>query len=165
MQSPPGAMKIFNWNCQGVGSPWTVCKLKEIIRLHRPGLVFISETKCKAKRCDRKEDVKLPSYATVKSDDCATRWRFTSFYGYLELSKRKEGWELLRRHSRAYVRPWLCAVDFNEVLEQHEKQGSLPRAEWQIKDFSDCLADCDFKTSDSRVTRSPSVIIAKARTR
>ncbi|KAL0449049.1 UNVERIFIED_CONTAM: putative mitochondrial protein [Sesamum latifolium] len=159
----------------GVGSPWTVHTLKEIIRLHKPGLVFISETKCKARRCDRikegvnyhglgvdsvgkgggllllwRKDIEvwLQSFlahhidATVRSDDCPERWRFTGFYGYAELSKRKEGWELLRRLSRVYARPWLCAGDFNEVLNQHEKQGVIPRAQWQIKDFHDCLQVC-----------------------
>ncbi|KAL0361355.1 UNVERIFIED_CONTAM: hypothetical protein Sradi_3820000 [Sesamum radiatum] len=50
---PPRAMKILAWNCQGMGPPWTVRTLTETMRLHRPGLVFISETKCKARRCDR----------------------------------------------------------------------------------------------------------------
>ncbi|KAL0319750.1 UNVERIFIED_CONTAM: hypothetical protein Sradi_5236500 [Sesamum radiatum] len=36
-----------------VGPPWTVRCLTELIKLHRPGLVFLSETKCKARRCDR----------------------------------------------------------------------------------------------------------------
>ncbi|KAL0444690.1 UNVERIFIED_CONTAM: hypothetical protein Slati_2191700 [Sesamum latifolium] len=55
-QSPPGPMKILVWNCQGMGPPWTVRTLTELIRLHRPGLIFVSETKCKAMRCDRVKD-------------------------------------------------------------------------------------------------------------
>ncbi|KAL0286538.1 UNVERIFIED_CONTAM: hypothetical protein Sangu_2472500 [Sesamum angustifolium] len=46
-------MKLLAWNCQGPSPPWTVHTLKELIQLHRPDLVFLSETKCKARRCDR----------------------------------------------------------------------------------------------------------------
>ncbi|KAL0320306.1 UNVERIFIED_CONTAM: putative mitochondrial protein [Sesamum radiatum] len=64
------------------------------------------------------------------------------FYGYPDVARRKEGWNLLRTLSKGSVRPWVCAGDFNEILEQHEKQGALPRPQWQIKDFRDCLDDC-----------------------
>ncbi|KAL0399794.1 UNVERIFIED_CONTAM: hypothetical protein Sradi_2322700 [Sesamum radiatum] len=45
-------MKILVWNCQGLGSLWTVHALDELIRLHDPALVFLSETKCKKRKCD-----------------------------------------------------------------------------------------------------------------
>ncbi|KAL0438857.1 UNVERIFIED_CONTAM: hypothetical protein Slati_2368700 [Sesamum latifolium] len=38
-------MKILSWNCQGLGSPWIVRSLVELIKLHNPSLVFLSETK------------------------------------------------------------------------------------------------------------------------
>ncbi|KAL0329323.1 UNVERIFIED_CONTAM: hypothetical protein Sradi_4919000 [Sesamum radiatum] len=38
-------MKILNWNCQGLGPPWTIQNFIELVRLHSPGLVFFSETK------------------------------------------------------------------------------------------------------------------------
>ncbi|KAL0462204.1 UNVERIFIED_CONTAM: hypothetical protein Slati_0108000 [Sesamum latifolium] len=159
----------------GWAPPWTVCSLTKLIKLHRPGLVFLSETKCQARRGDRvKElvnyngigvnsvgkggcvlllwrkdiDVWLQSYsfhhidATVKSDDYPVRWRFTRFYGYPDVGNRKEGWALLRKLAQQSVRPLICAGDFNEILEQYEKQGALPRAQWQIRDFRQCLDDC-----------------------
>ncbi|KAL0414029.1 UNVERIFIED_CONTAM: hypothetical protein Sradi_1604600 [Sesamum radiatum] len=46
-------MKILSWNCQGLGSPWTVRNLVELVKLHNPGLVFLSETKSKGRRHDR----------------------------------------------------------------------------------------------------------------
>ncbi|KAL0421016.1 UNVERIFIED_CONTAM: hypothetical protein Slati_3124500 [Sesamum latifolium] len=46
-------MKILSWNCQGIGFPWTVRTLTELNKLHRSGLVFLSKTKCKARRVDR----------------------------------------------------------------------------------------------------------------
>ncbi|KAL0443902.1 UNVERIFIED_CONTAM: hypothetical protein Slati_2112900 [Sesamum latifolium] len=141
----------------------------------QPGLVFISEIKCKARRCERiKEtvnyfglgvdfvgkggalillwcndiDVWLQSFSnhhvdiTVKSDEYPERWRFTGFYGYSEVTKRKEGWNLVRRLSQVSVQPWLCVGDFNEALDQQEKQGTLLQAQWRIRYFRSCLQDC-----------------------
>ncbi|KAL0430825.1 UNVERIFIED_CONTAM: putative mitochondrial protein [Sesamum radiatum] len=38
---------------EGVGSPWTVRALMEQVKVHRPILVFLSKTKCQARRVDR----------------------------------------------------------------------------------------------------------------
>ena len=38
-------MKVGVWNCQGAGSPLTVPQLKEVLHLHSPGVLFLSETK------------------------------------------------------------------------------------------------------------------------
>ncbi|KAL0378750.1 UNVERIFIED_CONTAM: hypothetical protein Sradi_3180500 [Sesamum radiatum] len=172
-QNPVGAR-----GDRGVAVQRAVRCLKELIELHRPGLVFLSETKCKARRSERLKttvnynglgvdstgkgggllllwrkdvDVWLQSFsahhidATVKSASCPDRWRFTGFYGYPEVGNRILGWSLLRRLAHQSVRPWVCAGDFNEVLAQHEKQGSLPRAHWQMRDFRKCLDDCGFQ--------------------
>ena len=40
-------MRAMVWNCRDVGSPLTVPQLREVIRLHSPSLVFLSETKKK----------------------------------------------------------------------------------------------------------------------
>ncbi|EPS61587.1 hypothetical protein M569_13207, partial [Genlisea aurea] len=34
------------WNCQGMGSPWTVRRLKELIVQFSPSFIFLCETKC-----------------------------------------------------------------------------------------------------------------------
>ncbi|KAL0435051.1 UNVERIFIED_CONTAM: hypothetical protein Sradi_0213000 [Sesamum radiatum] len=97
-------------------------------------------------------DVWLQSFSThhidvtVKSEGCHDCWRFNGFYGYPEVARRKEGWALLRRLLQLSARPWLYARDFNEVLDQHKKEGTLPRAMWQIRDFRECL--CDFDLQD-----------------
>ncbi|KAL0444003.1 UNVERIFIED_CONTAM: hypothetical protein Slati_2123000 [Sesamum latifolium] len=121
----------------GLGSPWTVRTLQELLKLHQPGFIFLSETKCKARRCERVKN--LLNYNGVELPD---RWRFTGFYGYPEVGNRKLGWLLLRKLAQQSVRPWICAGDFNEILEQHEKEGILPRALWQIGNFRECLGDC-----------------------
>ena len=38
-------MKVGVWNCRGAGSSLTVPQLKEVIHLHSPGILFLSETK------------------------------------------------------------------------------------------------------------------------
>ncbi|KAL0408124.1 UNVERIFIED_CONTAM: hypothetical protein Sradi_1746800 [Sesamum radiatum] len=45
-------MNLLVWNCQGLGSHWTVRVLGELIRLHNPVLVFLSDTKCKRCKCE-----------------------------------------------------------------------------------------------------------------
>ena len=40
-------MKTLVWNCRGVGGPLTIPQLKEMIYLHFPSIVFLSETKNK----------------------------------------------------------------------------------------------------------------------
>lgn len=37
-------MKILCMNCQGLGRPEAVQELRSLIELHRPSLVFLSET-------------------------------------------------------------------------------------------------------------------------
>ncbi|KAL0447658.1 UNVERIFIED_CONTAM: putative mitochondrial protein [Sesamum latifolium] len=172
-QFPPDAMKILNWNCQGIGPLGQFGPYQSL--LSSTGLVFLSETKCKARRVDgiknlvsynsirvdsvrkgggffllwRKDlDVWLQSFsvhhidATVLSDSYPARWHFTGFYRYPEVANSKEGWNLIRRLPQSSTHPWVCVGDFNEILAQNEKQGSLPRALWQINDFREYLRDC-----------------------
>lgn len=42
-------MKILSWNCRGLASPSTITQLKESLRLFKPELIFISETKRKVR--------------------------------------------------------------------------------------------------------------------
>jgi exonuclease III len=38
-------MKIFTWNCLGLGQPRTVQELERLLRAHRPQLLFLFETR------------------------------------------------------------------------------------------------------------------------
>ena len=33
------------WNCQGLGNPWTIQRLREICKEYDPDVIFLSETK------------------------------------------------------------------------------------------------------------------------
>ncbi|XP_075654929.1 uncharacterized protein LOC142625112 [Castanea sativa] len=51
------------------------------------------------------------------------KWRFTSFYGHPETSKREESWQLLEELEKRYTLPWICMGDFNEIMHLGEKVG------------------------------------------
>ncbi|KAL5539622.1 hypothetical protein UlMin_042308 [Ulmus minor] len=58
--------------------------------------------------------------AWISSSDII-RWRFSGFYGNPDASQRGFFWELLRRLRFAHSGAWLCAGDFNEILNLEEK--------------------------------------------
>ncbi|KAK4404287.1 hypothetical protein Sango_0797300 [Sesamum angolense] len=125
-------MKIFCWNCQGLGSSWTVRSLGDYVRLHNPSLVFISETKLSTKRCEKiKERLNMLDVGVNSK-------------GQPETLRRKESWDLLLRLEGQSVRPWLAAGDFNEILHHHEKDRQQQQPIWQIENIWTCLSDCNF---------------------
>jgi hypothetical protein len=73
-------------------------------------------------------EVKLESYNKLHIDVTVTlspevQWRFTGFYGESNRHLRFRSWNLMKHlHSRSNL-PWLCAGDFNEVLEAYEHIG------------------------------------------
>jgi hypothetical protein len=43
-------MIVLSWNCRGLGNPRTVRSLHHLVRVKRPNLVFLMETKMLQKR-------------------------------------------------------------------------------------------------------------------
>ncbi|KAL0413521.1 UNVERIFIED_CONTAM: hypothetical protein Sradi_1553800 [Sesamum radiatum] len=80
--------------------------------------------------------------ASVRLEDSGEWWRFTGIYGEPDTTKRVEFWKLLVQLHSQSARPWLCAGDFNEILEHSEKEGGSTRAEWKIRNFRNCLTQC-----------------------
>ncbi|KAL0311520.1 UNVERIFIED_CONTAM: hypothetical protein Sangu_2446700 [Sesamum angustifolium] len=86
-------------------------------------------------------DIQLQSFSryhidvSVRVKESDEWWRFSGIYGEPDTSKRDHTWRLLRRRHSQSIRPWLCAGDFNEILEHSEKEGGPPRAEWLIRNF------------------------------
>ena len=75
-------------------------------------------------------DVKLQSCGKLHIDVAVldpvskiARWRFTGFYGESRRELRYKSWDCLRYLNTQSDLPWLCAGDFNEVLEAHEQFG------------------------------------------
>jgi exonuclease III len=61
----------------------------------------------------------------VKGVDGESSWKLTSFYGHPNWSKRHESWALLRYLQSYRPAPWLVIGDFNEIMTQDEKYGSI----------------------------------------
>jgi hypothetical protein len=78
--------------------------------------------------------LKLQSYdklhidvAVVDQNFGAELWRFTGFYGEARRERRHRSWELMRFLSTKSIVPWLCAGDFNEILDAQEQFGGVTR--------------------------------------
>ncbi|KAL0282257.1 UNVERIFIED_CONTAM: hypothetical protein Sangu_2959900 [Sesamum angustifolium] len=50
--SPATSYKNLSMKLLGLRAPWTVWKLRELVRLHDPALVYLSETKCSVQRAE-----------------------------------------------------------------------------------------------------------------
>ncbi|KAK4393459.1 hypothetical protein Sango_1816700 [Sesamum angolense] len=70
-------------------------------------------------------------------------WRFTGLYGEPDTGQREITWKLLSRLHDQSRREWLCAGDFNEILDQSEKLGGPPRPMWQMRKFREALEQCE----------------------
>jgi hypothetical protein len=80
--------------------------------------------------------------AVVHSDALDFNWRFTGFYGNLKVCKRHESWALLRHLEGFSPKAWLCCGDFNEIIDDSEKDGGASRPGSQMVDFKSMLEDC-----------------------
>ncbi|KAL5579343.1 hypothetical protein UlMin_011785 [Ulmus minor] len=69
-------------------------------------------------------------------------WRFSGFYGNPDSKQRVHSWELLRRLRYAHSGAWLCAGDFNEILNGNEKLGGGVKSQRAIDDFRNAVDDC-----------------------
>jgi hypothetical protein len=157
--APPTKMKIISWNCRGLGNPWIVRDLCQMVKDKRPNYLFLMETKSsKIKMEWLRVPMGFEGMFAVDPIGCSgglalmwkdggefeiqnfTRrhitsvvrpqgqgivWRFMSFYGHPDPSRRHESWELLTHLKGFTPDPWLFVGDFNEVVEQSEKEGGI----------------------------------------
>ncbi|KAL5773581.1 hypothetical protein ACOSQ2_013505 [Xanthoceras sorbifolium] len=68
-------------------------------------------------------------------------WRFTGFYGTPE-AQRHHAWLLLKRLCDMSSLPWLCGGNFNEILMDCEKVGSLSKQRRLLSNFREALDAC-----------------------
>lgn len=47
------AMKLLSWNARGLGSPQVVCHLRHLLKLYKPQVVFLIETKIDCYRMEK----------------------------------------------------------------------------------------------------------------
>ncbi|KAL0403763.1 UNVERIFIED_CONTAM: hypothetical protein Sradi_2017100 [Sesamum radiatum] len=71
-------MSLLVWNCQGLGSPWTIRLLGELVKTLHPSLDFVSKTKHLARRCnylrDRSNYFGVGMGANGKSNGLMLQW-------------------------------------------------------------------------------------------
>ena len=75
------------------------------------------------------------------SKEDGLRWRVTGFYGFLDRSQRHLSWNLLRSLYSASSLPWCYLGDFNDIVCNEEKKGSVPHPPWLIRGFCEALSD------------------------
>lgn len=70
------------------------------------------------------------------------KWTLISFYGEPNTSEMQDSWHLLENLKSAESEPWVVIGNFNEILFQGEKLGSLQRNENLMHDFQTALEHC-----------------------
>ncbi|XP_028784258.1 uncharacterized protein LOC114740307 [Neltuma alba] len=68
----------------------------------------------------------------------------TLVYGPPKEAERSRVWDRLASLATSINGSWLCAGDFNEILNQNEKMGGNPRAARKILRFHKMISDCEF---------------------
>jgi hypothetical protein len=55
----------------------------------------------------------------------------------------------LLKHLKLFTpNPWLCVGDFNEIIDQSEKDGAALRKEGQMNQFREASEDCNVSDLD-----------------
>lgn len=103
------------------------------------GLVLFWEDGC---------DVEIQNYsnrhinATIHNHQLQVDWKFTSFYGHPDVTRRIEARNLLKALTPLSLVPWMCIGDVNEILTVSEKVGGLTRQQNQMRAFQQTLEFC-----------------------
>jgi len=79
---------------------------------------------------------------SITQEDGLT-WRATFVYGEPKLELRHVFWDRIRFLHAQWEGPWICAGDFNGVLNGHEHKGRCDRSSTQMNLFRECLEDCE----------------------
>ncbi|XP_074278128.1 uncharacterized protein LOC141601728 [Silene latifolia] len=66
----------------------------------------------------------------------------TFIYAFNRAAERMELWNSLKSLSAGITLPWVCVGDFNVSLTADERVGCIVHDK-EMKEFRDCLADCD----------------------
>lgn len=101
-------MSCISWSCRGLGTPWTVQFLTELVLQKKPNLIFLSEILCKKGRVERVKDILgFEGAVTVESQGhsggLALIWRnkeevnLRSFSKhYIDVEVSVQGWDKFR---------------------------------------------------------------------
>ncbi|KAL9151827.1 hypothetical protein ABFS82_11G077500 [Erythranthe guttata] len=130
-------------------APGLVEKLKRKWNLNGIGVDRVGRAGGLALLWQKNSEVSLISFSNHHIDaeiilpGSNTKGRVTGFYGYSERHLRHLSWELLTslRDNRSV--PWIVGGDFNEILNNTEKEGGISRLPGHIEAFRDALEFCE----------------------
>lgn len=149
------------WNCQGLGNPLTVRRLREIRLTTFPDVMFLIETKNQDDFVFHvlqwmgydhkftvppmglsggliflwKSDVELevldysPNFIDTKLTYAIASFHYTFVYGETALENRLNMWNKISSLGVARYSSWILSRDFNEIVDNSEKRGEIPRSE------------------------------------
>jgi exonuclease III len=142
-------MKIFSWNCRGLGNPRTVRELRRWVKNKRPEVVFIMETKMQSTKLDPIRS-KLGFQNVFGVDSCGKSGGLALFWqGEVKLEIQNYSW----RHINAIVSgegstPWKLSGFYGhpDVRKRREAWGLMrtlatfqPEAWMLIGDFNEIV--------------------------
>ncbi|EPS61484.1 hypothetical protein M569_13313 [Genlisea aurea] len=155
-------LHILSWNCQGMGSPWTVRRLKELIGQRSPSFVFLCETKSPACKLNWLKNL-FPYYgffvdAVGASGGLALLWRkeldvslLSYSKWYIDVNINNPSADGHWRLTGFYGNP-VCSArsEFWDLLRRLHRHSLRP---WIcVGDFNEVLFPHEFS---SRVSRHP----------
>ncbi|RVW81652.1 Transposon TX1 uncharacterized 149 kDa protein [Vitis vinifera] len=140
----PTTMIGISWNCRGLGNPRTVLALCEINKSRKPDFIFLIETLVHSTQVEKlKSKLGFEDMEVLEED--GIWWRVTGFYGFPDRSQRHLSWNLLQSLYSTSSLPWCCLGDFNDIVCNEEKRGSVPHPPWLIRGFREAISDCQLQ--------------------
>ncbi|KAK9666078.1 hypothetical protein RND81_14G158900 [Saponaria officinalis] len=156
--TPPNAMNLLSYNCQGLGNNPTVVSLKKLLNKEDVDMAVLVETKLNKTEMEGVAR-RLGDYEGISGDSVgrksgvAINWRRQSMnvnfisssthHVDIEISGlfSDEKWRLTDIKDLSNL-PWLVVGDFNKILYDHEKKGGAPRSQREMDDFRLAIDDC-----------------------
>lgn len=165
-------MNCLAWNCRGLGNFRTVRALNDLVRGHKPDILFLCETISVATKIEKfrvkfkydycfsvdrvgrsgglavfwrnYSEVSVDNYSQnhidlVFTENGATSWRLTLYYGFPERTRRKDAWEMICRLANISTLPWCIMGDFNDLLYSADKKGKHPHPNSLMEGFRKAL--------------------------
>ncbi|KAL2902060.1 hypothetical protein RDABS01_027142 [Bienertia sinuspersici] len=93
-------------------------------------------------------NVRVISFSTyhfmveVLDDNNSDMWRAVGIYGWPEKANKYKTWELMKSLKFSSASPIVFFGDFNEIINEREKEGGVPRSERCMDGFRELIDDC-----------------------
>ncbi|KAK6784679.1 hypothetical protein RDI58_018134 [Solanum bulbocastanum] len=91
----------------------------------------------------RKEDAVQYIHRLVMIKQRNIQFQFTVVYGLHTIATRLPLWTTIKQLNNNINEPWLIIGDFNSILTQRDTPVGSPVQDIEIRDFRECLLDCN----------------------